>query len=160
MIDGKRVVVVLPAYNAGRTLEKTYREIPLDLVDHVILVDDRSDDNTVEVAESLGIEHIVHPKNLGYGGNQKTCYRAALKAGADIVVMTHPDYQYTPLLIPALAYMVGSGHYDLALGSRILGRDARRGGMPLYKYISNRFLTLAQNFLIGHNNVKFFCFLN
>jgi glycosyltransferase involved in cell wall biosynthesis len=149
VIGEQRVVVVFPAYNAEKTLEWTYREIPFGIVDQVILVDDGSSDRTVRVAERLGIDHIVHRVNKGYGGNQKTCYRAALEAGADIVVMVHPDYQYSPRLIPALAHLLASGHYDVALGSRILGRDALRGGMPPYKYVFNRGLTLFQNLLTG-----------
>jgi glycosyltransferase involved in cell wall biosynthesis len=150
VISGKRVVVVLPAYNAAKTLEQTFREIPFEVVDDVVLVDDASGDETVRRAEELGIRHIVtHPANRGYGGNQKSCYRKALELGADIVVMLHPDYQYTPRLLTALASMVASGHYDVALGSRILGGGALKGGMPLYKYIANRFLTLFQNLLMG-----------
>lgn len=150
MIHGKRVVVVLPAYNAERTLAKTYRELPCDVVDDAILVDDASRDGTVARARELGIRNIiVHPKNRGYGGNQKSCYRKALELGADVVVMLHPDYQYPPRLITALASIVASGLYDVALGSRILGGEARRGGMPLYKYVANRCLTLVQNLLLG-----------
>ncbi len=149
MITGLKVVVVLPAYHAGKTLEKTVAEIPRDLVDDVLLVDDASRDDTVAVARRLGIKTLVHEKNLGYGGNQKTCYREALKLGADIVVMLHPDYQYSPKLVGAMAGMVASGHYDVVLGSRILAQSALRGGMPIYKYISNRLLTLAQNGLMG-----------
>ena len=141
MIAGKRVCVVMPAYNAEQTLEQTVAEIPRDVVDDIVLVDDGSHDSTVEVAHRLGLHVIVHPKNRGYGGNQKTCYTEALKRGADIVVMVHPDYQYTPLLIPALASCVASGLFDAALGSRILGGGARGGGMPLYKYVANRLLT-------------------
>jgi glycosyltransferase involved in cell wall biosynthesis len=141
--------VVLPAYNAEKTLESTYREIPLDIVDEVILVDDDSKDNTVDVAKKLGIRVIKHDSNLGYGGNQKTCYSIALQQNADIVVMLHPDYQYTPKLISAMAYLLESNEFDVVLGSRILGGKARSGGMPLYKYISNRFLTLVQNILMG-----------
>lgn len=151
MINGKRVVVVLPAYNASKTLEKTYREIPRDVVDDVILVDDASRDDTVSRARALGIEHLViHEANRGYGGNQKSCYRKALELNADIVVMVHPDYQYTPRLIPALASMIASGLYDVSLGSRILGTGALRGGMPMWKYVANRMLTLIQNYLLGH----------
>ena len=139
----------MPAYNAGMTLRETYAEIPFDVVDEVILVDDASTDDTVTVARSLGIHTIVHDTNLGYGGNQKTCYTTALAHGADIVVMLHPDYQYTPKLITAMAYMIESGEYDVVLGSRILGGKAMLGGMPLYKYISNRVLTLLQNLLMG-----------
>ncbi|MFN8604395.1 MAG: glycosyltransferase family 2 protein [Candidatus Binatia bacterium] len=148
MIAGKRVCVVMPAYNAEQTLEQTVAEIPRDVVDDIVLVDDGSHDSTVEVAHRLGLHVIVHPKNRGYGGNQKTCYTEALKRGADIVVMVHPDYQYTPLLIPALASCVASGLFDAALGSRILGGGARGGGMPLYKYVANRLLTLTQNLLM------------
>jgi glycosyltransferase involved in cell wall biosynthesis len=150
MLNGKKIVVVLPAYNAAKTLEQTYREIPFDLVDEVVLVDDASRDDTVQVAASLGIKHVIrHQKNRGYGGNQKTCYARALELGADIVIMLHPDYQYTPKLIPAMASIIASGLYPVVLGSRILGKGALRGGMPLYKYIANRFLTLIQNILIG-----------
>lgn len=149
MIRNSKVVVVLPAYNAEKTLESTYREIPFDIVDKVILVDDASKDNTVAVAKKLGIMVITHDRNLGYGGNQKTCYSTALQQNADIVVMLHPDYQYTPKLISAMAYLLESNEFDVVLGSRILGGKARSGGMPLYKYISNRFLTLAQNLLMG-----------
>jgi glycosyltransferase involved in cell wall biosynthesis len=149
MIEGKRICVVLPAYNAAKTLEQTYKEIPFDIVDDVILVDDRSRDNTVEVAKLLGIRHIiVHEQNKGYGGNQKTCYNTALKLNADIVVMLHPDYQYTPKLIHSMCYLIANGVYEVVLGSRILGKGARRGGMPIYKYVSNRFLTFVQNTLM------------
>lgn len=148
MIDGKKVVVVLPAFRAGKTLERTVAEIPREVVDEVLLVDDASDDDTVEVARRLGLRTVVHERNLGYGGNQKTCYREALRLGADLVVMLHPDYQYSPRLVGAMAHMVASGHYDLVLGSRILAQSARDGGMPLYKYLANRFLTLAQNWLM------------
>ena len=150
MLNGKRIVVVLPAYNAARTLRQTYDEIPHDVVDGVILTDDASVDGTFALARELGIQSIRHDRNLGYGGNQKTCYAAALASGADIVVMLHPDYQYTPKLVTALASMIASDQYDAVLGSRILGRGARVGGMPLYKYVSNRVLTLLQNLLIGH----------
>lgn len=150
MIAGKKVVVVLPAYKAAKTLEVTYNEIPKDLVDEVILVDDASPDDTVEVAKKLGINHIkVHAKNRGYGGNQKTCYQTALELNADIVIMVHPDYQYTPMLIPAIANIIASGLYDVVFASRILGKGALRGGMPMYKYIANRFLTLFQNIMMG-----------
>ncbi|MBX7222109.1 MAG: glycosyltransferase family 2 protein [Blastocatellia bacterium] len=149
MIYGQKVVVVLPAYNAAKTLLKTYNEIDRDIVDEMILVDDASHDDTSKVAESLGITTIVHPQNRGYGGNQKTCYTAALKAGADIVIMLHPDYQYTPKLIPPMAYLIASGHYDCVLGSRIIGKGALKGGMPKYKFIANRFLTAFQNILSG-----------
>jgi glycosyltransferase involved in cell wall biosynthesis len=149
MLHGLRIVVVMPAYNAEKTLAWTYGEIPMDIADEVILVDDGSRDGTVEEAKRLGIVHIVHPQNRGYGGNQKTCYTAALADGADIVVMLHPDYQYTPKLIPAMAGMIASGEYDVVLGSRILGTGALSGGMPFYKFVSNRFLTAAQNLLVG-----------
>ncbi len=149
MIHGKKVVVVMPAYNAEKTLEQTYAEVPKDIVDEVILVDDASRDFTARVAQELGIKTIVHPENRGYGGNQKTCYKAALESGADIVVMLHPDYQYTPKLISSMAYLLESGLYDVALASRILGGQALKGGMPFYKYLSNRFLTLTQNYLMG-----------
>ncbi len=150
MIKNKKVVVVMPAYNAAQTLEKTYNEIPFDIVDEVILVDDCSSDNTVEVAKSLGVNHVIrHDKNKGYGGNQKTCYNKALELGADIVIMVHPDYQYTPLLIPSIANIMANGLYPVVLCSRILGKGALKGGMPLYKYIANRFLTFSQNVLIN-----------
>jgi glycosyltransferase involved in cell wall biosynthesis len=150
MLNNKRIAVVLPAYNAASTLEQTYAEIPHDIVDEVILVDDASKDRTVEVAKRIGIKRvIVHDKNRGYGGNKKTCYDTALGAGADIVIMLHPDYQYTPKLIPAMANVVANDLYKVVFGSRILGGGARRGGMPRYKYTANRFLTLAQNFLMG-----------
>jgi glycosyltransferase involved in cell wall biosynthesis len=145
MIHGKRVVVVLPAYNAARTLVKTFEELPHEIVDHVILVDDASRDETPALARRLGITTFVHPQNLGYGGNQKTCYREALRAGADVVIMVHPDYQYTPALVTAMASMVAKGIYDTVLGSRLLGRGALKGGMPLYKYVANRILTLIEN---------------
>ena len=149
MINGKRIAVVLPAYNAEQTLAKTYFEIPLDIVDEVILVDDKSRDNTVKVAEELGIKHIVvHEKNKGYGGNQKSCYNKALELNADIVVMLHPDYQYTPRLLQSMCYLIANDVYPVVLGSRILGRGALRGGMPVYKYIANRMLTWFQNFLM------------
>lgn len=150
MILGKSVVVVLPAYNAERTLERTYREIPRDIVDEVILVDDDSRDETVRSARDLGIRHVLrHERNLGYGANQKSCYREALRLGADIVVMLHPDYQYTPKLLRAMASLIAEDVYDVVLGSRILGMGALDGGMPLYKYVSNRALTALQNFLIS-----------
>lgn len=145
MIHGKRVAVVLPAYNAAKTLRQTYEELPHEIVDHVILVDDASQDETTQLARQLGITTFVHPRNLGYGGNQKTCYREALRAGADVVIMVHPDYQYTPALVTAMASMVAKGIYDTVLGSRLLGRGALKGGMPLYKYIANRVLTLIEN---------------
>lgn len=148
--QNKKVVVVLPAFNAEKTLEQTYREIPWDIVHEVVLVDDQSSDKTVPLARELGIKHIVtHEMNLGYGGNQKTCYRYALDLGADVVVMLHPDYQYTPKLIPTLVSIILSGLYPVVLGSRILGGGALKGGMPRYKYIANRFLTLLQNLLLG-----------
>jgi len=150
MINGKKVVVVMPAYNAAQTLEQTYNEIPFDIVDEVVLVDDASKDDTVEVAKSLGVEHVVrHDKNKGYGGNQKTCYDTALSLGADIVIMVHPDYQYTPKLIPAIASIISSGLYEVVLASRILGKGALKGGMPWYKYVANRILTAFQNILIN-----------
>jgi glycosyltransferase involved in cell wall biosynthesis len=149
MIDGKKVVVVLPAYHAAKTLERTVAEIPRAVADEILLVDDASLDATVDVARQLRLQVFLHERNRGYGANQKTCYREALKLGADIVVMLHPDYQYSPRLVGAMAQMVASGHYDLVLGSRILAQNACDGGMPLYKYIANRFLTFAQNQLIG-----------
>ncbi|MGA3013481.1 MAG: glycosyltransferase family 2 protein [Bacteroidales bacterium] len=150
MLKNRKIVVVFPAYNAEHTLEDTYKEIPFDIVDEVILVDDASRDNTLGKAKELGIHNIItHQKNMGYGANQKSCYRAALELGADIVIMVHPDYQYTPKLIPSMAYLIANDVYEVVLGSRILGKGARKGGMPLYKYISNRILTLTQNFLIG-----------
>lgn len=149
MIHGKKVVVVLPAYNAAKTLEKTYREIDFEIVDDVILVDDASKDNTVAVAESLNIAHIIkHDRNKGYGGNQKSCYNYALKIGADIVIMLHPDYQYNPKLIPSMAYLISNGVFHVVMGSRILGDRAMINGMPLYKYFFNRMLTWTQNFII------------
>ncbi|MGC1454650.1 MAG: glycosyltransferase family 2 protein [Nitrospirota bacterium] len=149
MLHEKKIIVVLPAYNAAKTLELTYREIPHDIVDEVILVDDASRDDTAARANELGIRTIIHSENRGYGGNQKTCYREALSHGADVVVMVHPDYQYSPRLITAMASMVISGHYDVVLGSRILGGMALKGGMPFYKYLANRFLTLAENMILG-----------
>jgi glycosyltransferase involved in cell wall biosynthesis len=149
VINGRKIIVVLPAYNAAKTLEMTYKEIPFEFVDGVILVDDASRDDTAAVAARLGITTIIHETNLGYGGNQKTCYLAALEMGADIVVMLHPDYQYTPKLIPAMASMIAFGEFDAVLASRILGTGALKGGMPLYKYIANRFLTLVENVLLG-----------
>ncbi len=150
MYQNKKVIVVLPAYNAAKTLQKTYSEIPFDIVDEVVLVDDASPDNTIEVAEKLGIKHVLrHEKNKGYGGNQKTCYKKALELGADIVIMLHPDYQYTPKLIVAMVSIIGNDVYPVVLGSRILGVGARKGGMPLYKYVANRILTFSQNVLMG-----------
>ena len=149
MINGKKIVVVMPAYNAEKTLEQTYREIPRDIVDEVILTDDHSQDDTVAEARRLGIKEIqVHDRNKGYGGNQKTCYNRALELGADIVIMLHPDYQYTPKLIHSMAYVIADGVYPVVLGSRILGKGARKGGMPLVKYVANRLLTLTQNLLL------------
>jgi len=150
MLNGKKVVVVMPAYNASRTLRQTYNEVPLDVVDEVLLVDDASSDETVALARELGLTTFLHERNLGYGKNQKTCYREALKRDADIAIMLHPDYQYSPRLLTSLAGMIASGHYDIALGSRILGVGALQGGMPRYKYISNRFLTAVQNLLLGY----------
>jgi glycosyltransferase involved in cell wall biosynthesis len=150
MINGKKIVVVLPAYNAALTLKKTYDEIPFDIVDDVVLVDDHSKDNTSELGREIGIRHVIrHEKNKGYGGNQKTCYDKALELNADIVIMLHPDYQYTPLLIPAIAHLMAKDLYPAVFGSRILGGGALKGGMPVYKYIFNRMLTLTQNILIG-----------
>jgi glycosyltransferase involved in cell wall biosynthesis len=150
MIKNKKVVVVLPAYNAALTLEKTYKEIPFEIVDDVVLVDDVSKDDTVQVATQLGIKHIIkHQKNRGYGGNQKSCYNKALELNADIVIMLHPDYQYTPMLIQSMAHVIASGLYPAVFGSRILGKGALKGGMPLYKYFFNRCLTLTQNILIN-----------
>jgi glycosyltransferase involved in cell wall biosynthesis len=149
MISGQKLVVVMPAYNAEKTLRQTYSELPHEYVDEVVLVDDASRDNTAQVAEQLGIRTIVHPVNGGYGANQKTCYRAALELDADIIVMVHPDYQYSPRLVTAMASMITSGHYDVVLGSRILGGGALKGGMPYYKYISNRALTAFENMILG-----------
>ncbi len=149
MIGGLGVCVVMPAYNAARTLERTVGEIDRTVVDRILVVDDASSDATVEIACRLGLELHVHPRNRGYGANQKTCYAAALAGGEEIVVMVHPDYQYTPRLLPAMASMIACGEYDVVLGSRILGRGALAGGMPLYKYVSNRFLTLVENLLLG-----------
>ncbi len=151
MYKDKKVIVVLPAYNAALTLEKTYREIPMELVDEVILCDDASSDNTSELAKTLGIRHvIIHPSNKGYGGNQKSLYNKALELGGDIIIMLHPDYQYTPKLIPAMANIIGEGLYPVVLASRILGKGALAGGMPLYKYIANRILTLVQNLMVNY----------
>jgi len=149
MLAGKKVLVVMPAYNAAQTLKRTFQDIPFDVVDEVLLVDDASHDETVAVAQRLGIRCFLHERNMGYGRNQKTCYTEALKSGADIVVMVHPDYQYSPKIIPALAGLVASGEYDLAIGSRILGGGTRAGGMPAYKYVFNRALTFFQNLLMG-----------
>ncbi|HUS39753.1 MAG TPA: glycosyltransferase family 2 protein, partial [Pirellulales bacterium] len=149
MLHNKRIAVVLPAFRAAATLRRTYDEIPHDIVDDVLLVDDASDDQTVEVARQLGIETYVHSKNLGYGANQKTCYRQALQHGADIIVMLHPDYQYDPRLVTAMSAMIASGTYDVVLGSRILGNSTREGGMPRYKYYANRILTAWQNLWMG-----------
>ncbi|MBK7763437.1 MAG: glycosyltransferase family 2 protein [Bacteroidetes bacterium] len=150
MLNNKKIVIVLPAYNAAKTLERTYKEIPFDIVDDVVLVDDVSKDNTIEVAKQLGIKHIIrHDKNKGYGGNQKSCYNKALELNADIVVMLHPDYQYTPLLIPSMCHIIANELYHVVLGSRILGKGALKGGMPYYKYVFNRWLTLTENILIG-----------
>ena len=150
MLLNKRITVVLPAYNASQTLEKTYREIPFDIVDDVILVDDSSKDDTSEVAKRIGIKNVIrHDRNRGYGGNQKTCYDAALQTGADIIIMLHPDYQYTPKLIPSIAWLIANDLYPVVFGSRILGKGALKGGMPLYKYIANRFLTLFENIMMG-----------
>jgi len=147
VFHGKKIVVVMPAYNAARTIERTYDEIPLDLVDEVVLTDDASRDETVEIARRLGLRTLVHERNRGYGGNQKTCYAEALRLGADVVVMLHPDYQYPPKLIAAMVGLITDGPFDVVLGSRVLGGRARLGGMPLYKYVSNRALTAAQNLL-------------
>jgi len=155
MLNGKKILVVLPAYNAERTLEQTYQEIPFDIVDQVLLVDDHSADRTVDLARMLGIETILHDQNYGYGRNQKTCYREALRRGAHIVVMVHPDYQYTPRLITAMASMIAFDVYDVVLGSRIIGGGALKGGMPPYKYVSNRFLTAAENILLGSKLSEF-----
>lgn len=149
MLDNQKIAVVLPAYNAAATLERTYREIPHGVVDEIVLVDDGSADETVHIARTLGIRTIQHAENLGYGANQKTCYRHALTLDADVFVMLHPDYQYPPSLIPAMAAMIVSGRFDLVLGSRILGGTALAGGMPFYKYVANRFLTLIENLLTG-----------
>jgi len=150
MLNGKKVVIVMPAYNAEQTLRRTYAEIPHEIVDDIVLVDDASQDHTARVSKELGINTIVHEQNTGYGGNQKTCYKTAVSLGADIIIMLHPDYQYTPLLITAMASLLANGLFDCVLGSRILGVGARKGGMPLYKYISNRFLTFAQNIIISY----------
>jgi glycosyltransferase involved in cell wall biosynthesis len=150
MLQNKKIIVILPAYNAEETLEKTYHEIPFDIVDDVILTDDFSNDNTIALAKKIGIKHIIkHESNKGYGANQKSCYRKAIELNADIVIMLHPDYQYTPKLIPAMCSLLANNVYHTVLGSRILGKSALKGGMPVYKYISNRFLTFVQNILMG-----------
>ena len=149
MIHGKKIVVVMPAYNAEKTLRMTWDELPHEVVDEVVLVDDASRDSTVRMARELGVRTFVHQQNKGYGANQKRCYREALNLGADVVVMIHPDYQYSPRLVTAMAAMIVSGHYDVVLGSRILGGTALKGGMPLYKYVANRFLTLVENMVLG-----------
>lgn len=150
MIKEKKIVVVLPAYNAGKTIRKTFQEIDFSIVDDIILVDDFSTDNTIDVAKDLGIQHIIkHDRNIGYGGNQKTCYNKALEIGADIIIMLHPDYQYSPKLIPSMSYLIANELYHVVLGSRILGKGALKGGMPLYKYIANRLLTFTQNVFLG-----------
>lgn len=150
MIKGKKLVIVLPAYNAALTLKKTYDEIPFDIVDEVILVDDCSSDNTIEIAKEIGVHLVIkHEKNLGYGGNQKSCYNKSLEIGADIVIMLHPDYQYTPKLIHSMAYLIANDVYHVVLGSRILGKGALKGGMPMYKYLFNRMLTIIENILIN-----------
>src|ERR1700694_5096620 len=156
MIEGKKLVIVLPAYNAALTLKKTYSEIPFDLVDEVVLVDDHSNDKTVEVARELGIRHIIrHKINRGYGGNQKSCYNKALELGEDIVIMLHPDYQYTPKLIQSMAYLIANNVYQVVLGSRTLGKGALHGGMPLYKYIANRLLTFFENVLLNQKLAEY-----
>lgn len=150
MILNKKIIVVLPAYNASKTLIDTYKEIPFDIVDDVILVDDNSGDETLQIAKKIGIKHLIkHKSNIGYGGNQKTCYNRALELNADIVIMLHPDYQYTPKLIHSMSYLIANEVYPVVIGSRILGNGALKGGMPLYKYFANRFLTLSQNLLMG-----------
>jgi glycosyltransferase involved in cell wall biosynthesis len=155
MINGEKILVVLPAYNAQRTLEQTYREIPLDIIDGVLLVDDGSADETVSLSRKLGIETILHNRNYGYGRNQKTCYLEALRRDADIIIMVHPDYQYTPKLITAMASMIAFDVYDVVLGSRIIGGKAIKGGMPMYKYIANRFLTAFENIIVGSKLSEF-----
>jgi len=155
MLNGQKIVVVMPAYNAAKTLRQTYAEIPFDVVDEVILVDDASQDETVAIARELGINHLVHATNSGYGANQKSCYRRALELGADVVVMVHPDYQYTPKLITAMAAMITSGLYHAVLGSRVLGRGALVGGMPVYKFIANRLLTLIQNLCLAQKLTEY-----
>jgi glycosyltransferase involved in cell wall biosynthesis len=155
MLNGKRILVVLPAYNAEKTLGRTYEELPHDIVDGILLVDDASADHTVALARKLGIETYLHEKNYGYGRNQKTCYREALRRGGDIVIMVHPDYQYTPRLVTAMSSMIAYGLYDVVLGSRIIGGGALKGGMPLYKYVANRFLTAMENLLLGSKLSEF-----
>lgn len=150
MMNNKKITIVLPAYNAALTLNKTFNEIPHDIIDDIILTDDASKDNTVQIAQELNIHTIIHPQNRGYGANQKTCYKAALDRGADIVIMLHPDYQYSPKLLHAMVSMLTSGHYDGVIASRILGKGALAGGMPLYKYIANRGLTFIQNILLNY----------
>ncbi len=150
MINGKKIIVVMPAYNASQTLGRTYKEIPHTIVDQIILVDDFSSDDTAKIAKKIGIEIVIqHDINKGYGGNQKTCYSTALEQKADIIVMLHPDYQYTPLLLEAMLYPIANGLFDVMMGSRILGKSARAGGMPTYKYLANRFLTLFQNIMMN-----------
>ncbi len=150
MLLNKKIIVVLPAYNASKTVTQTFKEIPFDIVDEVVLVDDNSTDNTIDVAKSIGIHHIIkHDENLGYGGNQKSCYRKALALGGDIIIMLHPDYQYTPKLIHSMVYLIANEVFPVVIGSRILGNGALKGGMPLYKYIANRFLTFFQNILMN-----------
>ncbi len=155
MISGKHVCVVMPAYNAGKTLAQTVAEIDRAVADDIIVVDDASHDDTARIARELGLHCLVHPRNRGYGGNQKTCYAEALSRGADIVVMIHPDYQYSPKLLPAMAGMVASGHFDCVLGSRILGMGALKGGMPLWKYVANRNLTAVENLLLGYKLAEY-----
>ncbi|MGC1203685.1 MAG: glycosyltransferase family 2 protein [Flavobacteriaceae bacterium] len=150
MINNKKIVAVLPAFNAGKTLEKTFKEIPFDIIDEVILVDDFSSDNTLEIAKEIGIKYVIqHHRNIGYGANQKTCYNKALELNADIIIMLHPDYQYTPKLMHSMCYLISNDVYEIVLASRILGGGALKGGMPLYKYIFNRILTLIQNILMN-----------
>ena len=156
MIKNKTITVVMPAYNAESTLERTFNEIPFDIVDHVVIVDDKSSDSTVKIAHKLGIKHIIiHDKNKGYGGNQKSCYNKALDLGSDIIIMLHPDYQYTPQLIHSMAYLIANNVYKVVFGSRILGKGALKGGMPMYKYISNRILTQFQNILMNNHLAEY-----
>ena len=164
MIKGKKLIVILPAYNAAKTLQRTYDEIPFDIVDEVVLVDDKSSDNTSELAKEIGIKHVIrHEENKGYGGNQKACYNKALELGGDIVVMLHPDYQYTPKLTESMAHLIANDVYPCVIGSRILGKGARKGGMPWYKYVANRILTLHQNILMNQKlseyQIPFLCSL-